>query len=198
MAEDFLISQKIDLNTVELKDYTSEQIQKRVDQHFTYKIKNSELETSYGEGYLQYQLIIQGNSVGSYMMYFFIPENFTRELEKLTSNRFIKSAFMAMFLAVFVWAIGHSNYPVFPVYFRGIELVLDGMLWGYFILRYNIATTITAHYLYNTLLDCISLILSLNVIYLGYSFVLLLLPVVVAIIHKFYLSYKYKNAYSVI
>ena len=29
-----------------------------------------------------------------------------------------------------IWAFGHSNYPVFPVYVRGIELTIGGLLFG--------------------------------------------------------------------
>jgi hypothetical protein len=89
-----------------------------------------------------------------------------------------------MLLAVFVWAIGHSNYPVFPVYFRGIELVIDGMVWAYFILRYNIATTITAHFIYNAFLTCFGLFLTLNLIYISYATILLILPVVSVLIYQ--------------
>ena len=99
-------------------------------------------------------------------------------------NKYIKFTFLSMLLAVFVWAIGHSNYPVFPVYFRGIELVIGGMLWAYFILRYNIATTISAHFVYNAIFSCIGLYLSMNPVYIAYATIILLVPLAFGHIYK--------------
>lgn len=45
-----------------------------------------------------------------------------------------------------IWALAHSTYAVYPVYIRGIELTIFGMLMFYFFFRYNLMTVIIAHY----------------------------------------------------
>ena len=61
-----------------------------------------------------------------------------------------KSTILAIIIITIIWAVAHSTYPVFPFYFRAIELLIGGAIFGYFFVRYNIATTITAHYVFNT------------------------------------------------
>ena len=45
-----------------------------------------------------------------------------------------------------IWAFGHSNYPVFPVYIRGIELTIAGLIFGIAFLRLGLLTCIVAHF----------------------------------------------------
>ena len=47
-------------------------------------------------------------------------------------KRYAGSMALALLLPAVVWAFGHSNYPVFPVYLRGIELTIGGVLFGLF------------------------------------------------------------------
>ncbi|MDB4868104.1 MAG: family intrarane metalloprotease [Cohnella sp.] len=43
------------------------------------------------------------------------------------------------------WAFGHVGYAVYPAYSRLIELVLMGMLFGWFLLRFGLMAVIFAH-----------------------------------------------------
>ena len=52
----------------------------------------------------------------------------------------------ALVIPAAIWAFGHSNYPVFPVYIRGIELTIAGTLFGVAFLRFGLVTCIVAHY----------------------------------------------------
>lgn len=56
------------------------------------------------------------------------------------------STALGLVLPAAIWAFGHSNYPVFPVYVRGIELTIAGTLFGIAFLRYGLVTCIVAHY----------------------------------------------------
>jgi len=60
---------------------------------------------------------------------------------------------LAVVLSAATWGFLHSNYPQMPGYTRGIELTIEGTLWGVLMMRYGILTTLTAHYLYDCWLD---------------------------------------------
>lgn len=55
----------------------------------------------------------------------------------------------ALVLPAAAWAFAHSREPVYPVGTRGIELFLGGLVMGWFFLRTDLLTMITAHYLYD-------------------------------------------------
>ncbi len=61
-------------------------------------------------------------------------------------KKLTRSTFLALLIPAAIWAFGHSNYPVFPVYIRGIELTIAGMLLGLVFLHYGLVTCIVAHY----------------------------------------------------
>ena len=61
-------------------------------------------------------------------------------------KRWTGSTWLALVIPAAIWAFGHSNYPVFPVYIRGIELTLAGAIFGIAFLRYGLLTCIVAHY----------------------------------------------------
>ncbi len=100
-------------------------------------------------------------------------------------KKHLKNVFLSMLIITIIWAVGHSNYPVFPVYFRGIELVIGGMIWAYFILRYNLLTTITAHYVYNVVLFATPLILTNSVFMITNGIFALIFPIIFIYIYKF-------------
>lgn len=96
-----------------------------------------------------------------------ISEEFTFRLFGISfAKKYFKSTFFALLIPAVIWAFAHSNYPVFPVYFRGIELTLGGLLFGYFFIRYNILTCVIAHYVINATLVSVPLLRSENNYYL--------------------------------
>ncbi|MFC1744343.1 lysostaphin resistance A-like protein [Candidatus Riflebacteria bacterium] len=58
-------------------------------------------------------------------------------------------AFLCYLFPAIAWAFAHSYEWVFPVYVRGIELVLGGLLFGYFYYRADLLSIIVAHYCYD-------------------------------------------------
>jgi len=56
---------------------------------------------------------------------------------------------VALLVPAGVWAFLHSTYLTAPIYLRGIELTLVGLGYGYFFVRYDVLTTIVAHFTYN-------------------------------------------------
>jgi hypothetical protein len=66
-------------------------------------------------------------------------------------KRYWKSSFVACLLPAMIWALGHSLYPIYPIYTRFIELSLFGLVIGYCYLWWGIETVIFAHVVFDTI-----------------------------------------------
>lgn len=92
-----------------------------------------------------------------------ISEEFTFRLFAIPFlQRYIRNTFIVLLIPAMIWAFGHSDYPVFPVYVRGIELTIAGLFFGYLYIRYDILTCIIAHYALDAFLVGLPLINSSN------------------------------------
>ncbi len=56
---------------------------------------------------------------------------------------------LAVLIPAIVWAFLHSNYPQEPIFIRGLELTVVGVMFGVVFLRYGIWATVISHYVYN-------------------------------------------------
>ncbi|MBI4861259.1 MAG: CPBP family intramembrane metalloprotease [Candidatus Riflebacteria bacterium] len=56
---------------------------------------------------------------------------------------------LALLVPAMAWAFAHSKESVYPVWARGSELVIGGVLLGWFFLSSDLLAVITAHYLYD-------------------------------------------------
>ena len=92
-----------------------------------------------------------------------------------------KSTFWAVLIVTIIWAVAHSTYPVFPFYFRAIELLIGGAIFGYCFVRYNITTTITAHYVFNSILSLMILLLAGSVFTIFTGVLVVALPGIIAL-----------------
>lgn len=95
------------------------------------------------------------------------------------------STALALVLPAAIWAFGHSNYPVFPVYIRGIELTLAGTLFGIAFLRFGLVTCIVAHYVIDAVVLGLPLVTSGSTSYMlsgGIVIGLALVPGVVGLL----------------
>ncbi len=84
-------------------------------------------------------------------------------LLKLTRRKWL-----AVLLPALLWGFLHTSYYVEPIYARGLELTLVGILLGILFLRYGIWATLVGHYVYNATLSS-SLLLSSHSLYLQIS-----------------------------
>ncbi|RJP29620.1 MAG: CPBP family intramembrane metalloprotease [Candidatus Omnitrophota bacterium] len=62
-------------------------------------------------------------------------------------NRYVRSIPLAILVTSVFWGFGHASYPIFPVWFRGIEVTIIGLFLGFVYVRYGLLTVIIAHYL---------------------------------------------------
>lgn len=63
--------------------------------------------------------------------------------------RWLKKPWLAVLIPAVVWAFLHANYPQEPIYIRGLELTVVGVVLGIVFLRYGVWATIISHYVYN-------------------------------------------------
>lgn len=92
-------------------------------------------------------------------------------------KKYFKSTLVAVIIAALIWAVAHSDYPVFPFYFRAIELLIGGIFWGYLFIRYGLSTLIASHYVYNASIMAISMILIGKPVFIISGVVLFLFPI---------------------
>lgn len=100
-------------------------------------------------------------------------------------KRYLRSTVLALLIPAMIWAFGHSNYPVFPVYVRGIELTVVGLAFGYFFIRYDLWTVLVGHYVIDAAFVGLPLLKSGNAYFqMSGSVVILLglLPALVALV----------------
>ncbi|WP_157729336.1 CPBP family intramembrane glutamic endopeptidase [Tumebacillus algifaecis] len=94
-------------------------------------------------------------------------------------KRYLKYSFVATLLPAMIWALGHSLYPIYPIYTRFIELTIFGVIIGYCYLHYGLETVIFAHVIFDTVLMCIPLFLSGEAVQVASGIGFLILPLLV-------------------
>ncbi|NOU92790.1 CPBP family intramembrane metalloprotease [Paenibacillus sp. LMG 31456] len=72
---------------------------------------------------------------------------------KLVRNRFV-----AVLLPSIVWALSHTQYPIYPVYTRLIEVTIIGLIFGFAFFKYGFMTVLFAHATMDSILMGLSLI----------------------------------------
>jgi hypothetical protein len=95
-----------------------------------------------------------------------VSEEFVSRLFSISFlKRYLKWTPAVLVIPAAIWAFGHSTYPVFPVYVRGIELTIAGVIFGIFFLRFNLMTCIVAHYVIDAIFIGLPLLRSGNTYY---------------------------------
>ena len=78
-------------------------------------------------------------------------------LAKLTKSRPV-----ALLVPALIWGFAHSGWLTKPIYLRGIEVTLSGLFLGWIFLRFDLVTTVVAHYSINAVVIGLPLIRSKN------------------------------------
>ena len=88
-------------------------------------------------------------------------------------KRYARLTVVALVVPAMIWAFGHSNYPVYPVYVRGIELTVAGTFFGWIFIRYGLLATVLAHYTIDAVLIAMPLLRAAGGGYVYYGVVAL-------------------------
>ncbi|PZE21327.1 CPBP family intramembrane glutamic endopeptidase [Paenibacillus xerothermodurans] len=70
----------------------------------------------------------------------------------------VRNRFLAVLLPSIVWAMSHTQYPIYPVYTRLVEVSIIGLIFGFFFLRYGFLTVLFAHATMDSILMGVTLI----------------------------------------
>ena len=88
----------------------------------------------------------------------------------------------AVVISSLLWGFSHSNYPVFPMWFRGIEVTCLGLFLSWAYLRFGIIPVIVGHYLFDVFWNCAEYMLGTTTpFYFLSSLAILLLPLLWAV-----------------
>jgi hypothetical protein len=97
------------------------------------------------------------------------------------AKRYLKNTVLAVVFIALLWGFGHCEYPIFPVWFRGIEVSILGILYGFIFVRYGFIPLIVAHYLFDVFWGTAAYILGRTTAYLfSGSIFILFLPLIFA------------------
>ena len=88
-------------------------------------------------------------------------------------KRYAGSTTLALLVPAVIWAFGHSTYPVLPVYLRGIELTIAGLVFGWVFLRLGLLACVVAHFVIDAVQIGMPLLTSGNATYLGFGIVVM-------------------------
>lgn len=101
-------------------------------------------------------------------------------------KRYLRSTALAVLLTSAIWGLGHSEYAVFPVWFRGIEVGILGLVLAGAFLRYGIVVAIVSHFVFDVFWSVSPYLLGKATPYLFFSSLgVMLLPLLIAIVAYF-------------
>lgn len=73
-------------------------------------------------------------------------------------TKLVRNRFLAVLLPSMIWALSHTQYPIYPVYTRFVEVTIIGIIFGYAFLKYGFMTVMLAHAAMNSILMGLSLL----------------------------------------
>ncbi|MFC1804489.1 CPBP family intramembrane glutamic endopeptidase [Candidatus Omnitrophota bacterium] len=102
------------------------------------------------------------------------------------AKRYLKNTLIAVVLISVVWGLGHSEYAIFPVWFRALEVSILGIIFSFLFLRYGLIAVLVAHYLFDVFWGTAAYILGRSQphLFIG-SVVVLAIPLVYALFAYF-------------
>ncbi|MCB9489656.1 MAG: CPBP family intramembrane metalloprotease [Deltaproteobacteria bacterium] len=93
-------------------------------------------------------------------------------------------AWVAIVVPAAIWGFAHTFYPQEPIWVRGAELTIYGVVFGVIFWRFGLVTTLVDHYLFNVLVGIIPLMQSGRASLVAHGVVTLSLPLVGALVAR--------------
>ncbi|MDD2654229.1 MAG: CPBP family intramembrane metalloprotease [Candidatus Omnitrophica bacterium] len=98
-------------------------------------------------------------------------------------RRYLKNIIIAVIFASLVWGFSHTQYAVFPFWYRGLEVSILGVFLSFIFLRYGIIPVLVAHFLFDVFWGVAGYILGNSTANLFlWSVFIMIIPLVVAAI----------------
>lgn len=139
------------------------------------------LSTAYLPFFVAFTLAFKA-SISEELMYRLFAISFGKKI--------LGSTVAAVVISSLIWGFSHSNYPVFPMWFRGVEVTCLGLFLSWAYLRFGIIPVIVGHYLFDVFWNCAEYMFGVTrPFYFISSLAVLLLPLAWAAV-AFFLNKK--------
>jgi len=102
---------------------------------------------------------------------------------------FRKQRWLAVLIPGVLWAFAHTNYVSYPIYARGVELTIHAIVMGIIFLKFDLFTTIMAHFTYNMIVVSMPLLRS-NDPYFQFSGIVVLAVLAMPLLPGLYWTLK--------
>ncbi len=66
--------------------------------------------------------------------------------------KLLRSRWVAIVLSSMLWGLGHTAYPIYPVYTRFVEVTLIGIVFGWIFIRFGFAAAVITHAVLDSIL----------------------------------------------
>nr|WP_085979058.1 CPBP family intramembrane glutamic endopeptidase [Paenibacillus sanguinis] len=97
-------------------------------------------------------------------------------------KKMFRSTLVACLLSTLIWALGHTLYPIYPVFSRPIELTIIGLLFSFVFLRYGFAAAVFSHVIFDSILMALNLMFMGGALNIAAGVFYIALPAIVAYI----------------
>jgi len=108
---------------------------------------------------------------------------------------FRKQRWLAVLIPGVLWAFAHASYISYPIYARGVELTIHAIIMGVIFLKFDLFTTIMAHFTYNMIITAMPLLRSSDP-YFQFSGMVVLAVLVLPLLPGLYLTLKLRLSKS--
>ena len=102
---------------------------------------------------------------------------------------FKKQRWLAVLIPGVLWAFAHTSYVSYPIYARGVELTIHAIIVGIIFLKFDLFTTIMAHFTYNMIIVSMPLLRSDDP-YFQFSGIVVLVVLVMPLLPGLYWALK--------
>ncbi len=98
-------------------------------------------------------------------------------------KKLLKNVLVAAIISSVVWGFAHTNYPIYPRWFRGIEVSLLGFFLSFIYLKFGIIPVVVGHYLFDVFWNSAEYLIKITKFsYFISALSLVLLPAIIALI----------------
>ncbi|MWV46892.1 CPBP family intramembrane metalloprotease [Paenibacillus sp. HJL G12] len=110
-------------------------------------------------------------------------------------KKLVRNTFVACLIPTLIWALGHTLYPIYPVYTRPIELTVIGLIFSFIFLKHGYIAVMFSHVVFDSVLMSFSLFALGDVPDILAGIVTIIMPAVVAYLVYWFNRKKKKEPY---
>ena len=98
-------------------------------------------------------------------------------------KKFFKNTAAAVVISSLLWGFAHTTYPIYPMWYRAVEVSILGFFMAFIYLRFGLICTIVSHYVFNVFWHSTGYLFgSAHIVYLAGALFALSLPMLFAVI----------------